>query len=96
MLVPKFFLVSPELARLHGESQQMAGVSSSMQIPHHALSTSVLMLQEKTFHALTTNLRSFTHLFTEECGELFNFVTKAGLAEKVKKDEWTISSKRLD
>ena len=46
----KFFLVSPELARLDGEAQQMAGMN--MQIHHHDLSTAGLVQHKKNIEKL--------------------------------------------
>ena len=95
----KFFLISPELARLAEEAQQFAGLSSAAQMHHHALSPSVLLRQEKNIEALTTTLRGFTNPFTEDCDELVNLVTKAVMPEKVKNDvcgQRAIGSRLLD
>ena len=50
----KFFLISPELARLAGEAQQMPGMSLNMCTHHHDLSTAVLMQHEKNIGKLTS------------------------------------------
>ena len=48
----KFFLISPELARLAGEAQQMAGVLPNTCIHHHDLSTAILERHERNIESL--------------------------------------------
>ena len=82
----KFFLISPELARLDGEAREIAGISSSDQMHHHALSPAQQARQVKNIKALTVTLQRFTHQFEEDGCELFNLVTKAIMSDKVKSD----------
>ena len=82
----KFFLISPELARLAGEAQQMAGVLPNTRIHHHDLSTSILERHERNIEKLTSTLRSFTNPFAEDSEDLFNLVTKAVMPDEVQDD----------
>ena len=43
----KFFLISPEMARLAEEAQEMAGIDTPAQTHHHALSTALMNRQVK-------------------------------------------------
>ena len=82
----KFFLISPELARLAGEAQQMAGVLPNTRIHHHDLSTAILECHERNIEKLTSTLRSFTNPFAEDSEDLFNLITKAVMPDKVQDD----------
>ena len=80
----KFFLISPELARLTEEAQEMAGANT--RIHHHDLSTAILERHERNIEKLTSTLRSFTNPFAEDSEDLFNLVTKAVMPDKVQDD----------
>ena len=82
----KFFLISPEMARLAEEAQEMAGVDTPAQTHHHALSAALMTRQVKNIKALTATIQRFTNPFEEQRQELFNLVTKAVMPEKVKSD----------
>ena len=82
----KFFLISPELARLAGEACEVADISSPAQTHHHALSAAVVIRQEKSIEALTSTIERFSNPFAEESFDLFNLVTKAIMPEKVNND----------
>ena len=43
-----FFMISPELARLAEEANDMAGVSTKLQDQHHNLTAAMLSREEKT------------------------------------------------
>ena len=91
----KFFLISPELAKLAGEACEIAGMSLPAQTHHHAHSPAVFIRQEKSIEALTATLENFTNPFAVESCELFNLVTKAVVPEKIRIDlcnESTIGS----
>lgn len=82
----KFFLISPELARLSEEAILLAGISSSIHIHHHGLSSSVLTRQEKNIKDLTSTIQGFTNPFAENVKDLCNIVTKAVMPDVVRKD----------
>ena len=82
----KFFLISPELARLAGEAQEMAGLHPAAKESHHALSASNKNRQNKAIDDLTATMKTFTNPFTEDSDESFNLVTKAVMPEKVSTD----------
>ena len=62
----KFFVIAPELARLAAEARQIAAVSHTQQLHHHALSPTVLARHESNIEALTASIESFTNPFKEE------------------------------
>ncbi|CAH3185540.1 unnamed protein product, partial [Porites lobata] len=83
----KFFLIAPELARLAEEAKNMAGLSRQKKAKeHHNLSTAVLVREERNVKKLTATIERFTNPFTEESDDLFYWVTKVVVAEKVKDD----------
>ena len=83
----KFFLITPELARLAEKAKNMAGLSRQKTTgEHHNLTTAVLVHEEKNIEQLTTTIKRFSNPFTEESDDLFNLVTKVVIADKVKKD----------
>ena len=82
----KFFLISPELARLAEEAYDMAGVSTKLQDQHHNLTATVLCREEKNSSKLTTTIVSFTNPFTQSEDCLFNFVSKVVMPEEIKLD----------
>jgi hypothetical protein len=82
----KFFLISPELARLAGEAQSKAGVSSPQSVQHHALSDAKRECQERNVAYLTSTLISFTNPFSEEVEYVLNLITKVVMVENVKQD----------
>jgi hypothetical protein len=82
----KFFLISPELARLAAEAQEMAGLHPAAKESHHALSDSIAKRHSKAIDDLTTTMEAFSNPFTEDCDELFNLATKAVMPEKVSRD----------
>lgn len=82
----KFFLISPEMARLASEAQHMAGCVSSARKEHHALSATVLQNHENSVLKLTATMKSFTNPFSVEGDDLFNLVTKSVMPENVKQD----------
>ena len=82
----KFFVISPELVRLAGEAQEMAGLHPAAKESHHALSASNENRQNKAIDDLTSTMKTFTNLFTEDSDELFNLVTKAVMPQKVSTD----------
>lgn len=82
----KFFLISPELARLSEKAKLLAGMSSPIQMHQHGLSSSVLTRQEKNIKELTSTIQGFTNPFTENDKDLCNIVTKAVVPDVVRKD----------
>ena len=82
----KFFLISPELARLAEEANDMAGVSTKLQDQHHNLTAAVLSREEKNISKLTTTIASFTNPFTQSEDCLFNLVSKVVMPEEIKLD----------
>ena len=82
----KFFLISPELARLAEEANDMAGVSTKLQDQHHNLTAAVLSCEEKNISKLTTTIESFTNPFTQPEDCLFNLVSKVVMPEEIKLD----------
>jgi hypothetical protein len=82
----RFFLISPELAKLANEAQSMAGVFTIVPVHHHELSDPVLRRQESNIQNLTSTLNSFTNPFTVEGDDIFNLATKVIMPEKVKHD----------
>lgn len=82
----KFFLISPELARIAEEAQQMVGVSSTTQTKHHALSKSFNLKTNKNIEGLTATLHSCTNPFAEESQDLFNLATKEVMPDEVKEE----------
>ena len=94
----KFFLIAPELSQLSDQAKSMAGVSFSGETSHHhALTTAVFSLEEKSVEKLLTTMESFTNPFDQESDTLFNLVTKVVMPENVKKDlcEQSIIGERL-
>lgn len=57
----KFFLITPELARLAEQAKNMAGVSSKTQGHHHNLATTVLAREEKGIEQLTATIEPEVH-----------------------------------
>ena len=83
----KFFLITPELARLAEEAIDMTGISTANDGTHyHTLTTSVLSCKEKNIETLLNTMESFTNPFTQESHKLFNLDTKVVVPEKVQKD----------
>ena len=82
----KFFLISPELARLTTEAEQMAGVKFEIRSRHHGLLVPVLDRYERNICSLTTTFSNFSNPFEEELSDLFNLVTKSVVPEQVKED----------
>ncbi|MES9880238.1 MAG: hypothetical protein ABW185_05080 [Sedimenticola sp.] len=82
----KFFLISPELARLATEAQQMAGVKAEQRTRHHGLSKALLARHEKNIQKLTATLVNFTNPFAAEGVDLYNLVTKLVAPEQIKVD----------
>ena len=78
-----FFLISPELAILAGEVREIAGISSSDQMHHHALSPTQQAQEAQNIKGLTVT-QIFTNPFQEEGCELLNLLTKAIMPDKVK------------
>ena len=62
----KFILISPELAKIATEAQQMVGRSFNARTHHQSLSSSITRHQEKSIEKLTVTVRSFTNPFSEE------------------------------
>ena len=82
----RFFLISPELARLAEEAQQMAGMNGTTLPHHHHLSESVTKRQEKNIQDLYSTIKGFANPFAEDSEDLVNFVTNAVLPEKAKQE----------
>ena len=70
----KFFLISPELAQLAEEANDMAGVSTKLQDQHYNLTAAVLSREEKNISKLTATIAGFTNPFTQSEDCLFNLV----------------------
>ena len=60
----KFFLIAPELARLAGEAEEMAGCTLNAKLSHHALPDSTGQRQRRSIIALNCTLAGFTNPFT--------------------------------
>ena len=82
----KFFLISPELAKIATEAQQMVGISSNARTHHYSLSSSITRRQENSIEKLTATVRSFTNPFSKEGDNLFNLVTKVVMPQDVTTD----------
>ena len=82
----KLFLISPELARLAEEANDMAGVSTKLQDQHHNLTATVLSREEKNISRLKTIIASFTNPFTQSEDCLFYLVSKVVMPEEIKLD----------
>ena len=82
----KFFLISPELARLADEANDMVGVSTKLQDQHHNLTAAVLAREEKNISKLTTTIASFTNPFTQSEDCLFNLVSNVVMPEEINLD----------
>lgn len=82
----KIFLISPELAILAEEAQEMADMSDIVQISHHRLSYSAVSRHDRSVSKLNRTLRGFTNPFSEDSDELMNMVTKIVMPEALKKD----------
>ena len=55
----KFFIISPELARLSEEAKHMTGFSPNAHFSHHGFSASAFMKHEEIVHDLCQNLGKF-------------------------------------
>ena len=82
----KFFLVSPELAKLTSEAEDMAGLTNEASKHHHELTQAFLNRQEKCIETLSTTFSAFTNPFTEDCDDLINIVTKAVAPVEIQTD----------
>jgi len=79
------WVIAPELARIAEQVKEMAGTSSKKG-KHHDAITFVRTCQEKNIGQLVDCINRFTNPFSEESEDLFNFVTKVVMPEKVKED----------
>ena len=72
----KFFLISPKLARLAEEANDMVGVSTKLQDQHHNLTAAVLSREEKNIKLTTTILlqASPIPLLGQKIVPLFSFL----------------------
>ena len=82
----KFFLITPELARMTEQAKEIAGVSIKIQDYHHNLSLAVLSREENNVSKLTATIASYTDPFTQPEYSLFNLVIKVVMPEEVKRD----------
>ena len=71
----KFFLASPEIARLAAEAKKISGVHTNP-INHHKLSPTYIANKEKAVAALTSILKNCTNPFSENRNNLFNIATE--------------------
>ena len=88
----KFFLISPELARLARQAKDMAGVTVKVQDRHHNHNTKVLNREEKNILKLKSTISNYTSPFTQTGDELFNLLTKVVVPDDVKCGVCTKSS----
>ena len=81
----RFFLVALELARLKVEAKQNAGVKQEHPTKHYELSN---VARNKLFVpdlSLTTTWQAYTNPFEKNGYDIINIVTKAVVADDVKK-----------
>lgn len=83
----KFFLISPELARLTAEAKAMAGLVAE-RAHHQELNSAVLAHEDNSINKLTETIKTFTNPFSSDQNtntDLYNLVTKVVMNEKTKK-----------
>ena len=86
----RFFLVSPELARLKVESKQNANVEQKLSTKRYDFSNAARNKLHRPALSLTTTLQAFINPFDYDCDDVINIVTKAVVSEDVKKDIDTV------
>ena len=83
----KFFLVSPEMAQLAAEAENMAGLSTNQSRRHHEDSPAILKSHKSNVQKLADMLSSYTNLFAEE-KEMINLITKTIMPSNIRNYIW--------
>lgn len=92
----RFFLISPELARISSEAKEMFNLSSSSKNQHHAFNENIRRRHQTNVERLSIFLNQSGNPFLYEDGLLINIVTKCVFPENISNDmcQMTVRGKK--
>lgn len=82
----RFFLISPELAKLSSDACDMAGLNRGEQFHHHDLTTATRTRQQQNVTSLKNTIQLFCNPFEYQENDIINITTKSVMSECIKNE----------